>query len=68
MKRSLVIAALAVLSLGGCVAVPVYDGGSGYGYGYDTYYAPPAASISFGYFHGGGHRHGQRHRHRGHRH
>jgi hypothetical protein len=67
MKRSLIVAALAVLSLGGCVAVPVYDGGGpGYGYGY---YGPPAASISFGYtYHDGpGYGHRPRH-HRGHRH
>jgi hypothetical protein len=53
-----------VLALGGCVAVPVYDGGPGYGYGY---YGPPAATFNFGYtYHDGGHRYG--HRHRGHRH
>jgi hypothetical protein len=64
MKRSLIAAVLAMLALGGCVAVPVYDGGPGYGYGY---YGPPAATFNFGYtYHDGGHRHG--YRHRGHRH
>ena len=70
MKRTFLIAALAALGLGGCVAVPVNDG-----YGYDYYYAPyapPAATFSFGYFyhdsdrgHRGGHR---QHRHYRHRH
>jgi len=65
MKKSLLVAALALLGLGGCVAVPVYD--SGYGYGYD-YYGPPAATFSFGYFHSDVDR-GDRHRHyRGHAH
>jgi hypothetical protein len=72
MKKSLLVAALALLGLGGCVAVPAYDSGYGYGYGYD-YYGPPAATFSFGYVysdrdsghrhrhHGGhGHRHGHR--------
>ena len=65
MKRGLIALALAVLALGGCVAVPVYDGGPGYGY-----YGPPAATFNFGYsYHDGGHRYGHRHghRHRGHR-
>jgi hypothetical protein len=67
MKRSLLVAAVALLGLGGCVAVPVYDSGAGYGY---DYYAPPAATFSFGYFyHDRGDRRGHRHRHhRGHRH
>ncbi|MPZ44971.1 MAG: hypothetical protein GEV05_16530 [Betaproteobacteria bacterium] len=68
MKKSLLVAALALLGLGGCVAVPAYDSGPGYGY---DYYGPPAATFSFGYFHSDrGHRHGNRHRHghrRGHR-
>ena len=62
MKRSLIVAALAVLALGGCVAVPVYDGGAGYGY---NYYGPPAATFNFGYTYHDGPRYG--HRHRGHR-
>lgn len=72
MKRSVLVAALALLGLGGCVAVPVYDAGAGYGYD-SAYYGPPAATFSFGYFyHDGdrrhGHRHRHRHRHRHHRH
>jgi hypothetical protein len=63
MKRSLILAALALLTLGGCVAVPVYDGGYGYGPGYG-YYGPPAATFSFGYtYHDG-----PGYRHRGYRH
>jgi hypothetical protein len=66
MKKSLLVAVLALLGLGGCVAVPVYD--SGLGYGYD-YYGPPAATFSFGYsYRDGGYRHGPRHRHYRHRH
>ena len=68
MKRSLIVAALAVLSLGGCIAVPVYDGGPGYG---SSYYGPPAAAFSFGYTYHDGPRHGHRRHgghHRGHRH
>ena len=65
MKRSLIVAALAVLGLGGCVAVPVYDGGPGYGYSGPAYYGPPV-SFSFGYTYQDGP--GRGYRHRGHRH
>jgi hypothetical protein len=60
MRKSLLVAALGLLALGGCVAVPVYDGGfPAYGY-----YGAPAATFSFGYYHSdGGYRHGYRHRH-----
>jgi hypothetical protein len=65
MKKSLLIAALALLALGGCVAVPVYDSGPGYGY---DYYGPPAATFSFGYVYRDGDRwHGPRHRNYRHR-
>jgi hypothetical protein len=61
MKKTLLAAAVAIVSLGGCIAVPVSDG---YGYApgyYAPYYGAPAASFSFGYH---GHRHwGHRHRH-----
>jgi hypothetical protein len=69
MKKNLLVAALALVGLGGCVAVPVYDAGAGYGYGYD-YYGPPAATFSFGYtYRDGGYRQGHPHRHyRRHRH
>jgi hypothetical protein len=61
MRKSLLVAALGLLALGGCVAVPVYDAYPGYGY---DYYGAPAATFSFGYYHSdGGHRHGHRHRH-----
>lgn len=68
MLKKLVLGAAALLGLSGCVAVPVYDTRPGYG----VYYAPPAASVSFGYSHrdsyrqGHGHRqgHGPRHRQR----
>ena len=59
MKKAL-LAAVAVLALGGCVAVPVYDGG--YGYGYD-YYSAPRATFSFGYYDYDGPGYGHRHRH-----
>ncbi|MCC6532594.1 MAG: hypothetical protein IT531_08605 [Burkholderiales bacterium] len=55
MKKTLLLAAIAALALGGCVAVPVYDAGPAGGY----YYGPPA-TFSFGYTyrdHGHGHRH-----------
>ncbi len=56
MKKTLLAAAVAIVSLGGCIAVPVSDG---YGYGYAPgYYAPPAASFSFG-IHGRGHGYGR---------
>jgi len=68
MVKKLLLGAAALLGLSGCVAVPVYDTHPGYG----VYYAPPAASVSFGYYQrdsygpGRGHRHGHgpRHRHR----
>ena len=65
MKKVAMIAALAALALGGCVAVPVYESSPGYG----AYYGPPAATFSFGYYydgHGHGHRHGRGHGHRRH--
>jgi hypothetical protein len=46
MMKTLLAAAAAIVSLGGCVAVPVYEPAPAYGYGY---YAPPAATFSFGY-------------------
>ena len=52
---------VAAVSLGGCVAVPVYSGPAadpGYYYGPPaaTYYGPPAATFSFGYRNYGGYR------------
>ena len=49
------IAVLAAVMLAGCVAVPVYEPAPAYGY-----YAPPAATLSFGYSH-----YDRGHRHRG---
>ena len=69
--KSLFAVVGAVLGLAGCVAVPAYEPYPAYGPGY--YYAPPAASFSFGYSHHdhsygrrhyGGHRHGFRGRDR----
>ncbi|RPI42926.1 MAG: hypothetical protein EHM59_16660 [Betaproteobacteria bacterium] len=64
MIKKLMIATAATLALTGCVAVPVYDTGPAYGY----YYAPPAATFSFGYYRGygdgGRHRHGRGYGHR----
>jgi hypothetical protein len=54
MKTLLAVLA-AAMALAGCVAVPVYEPAPAYG----GYYAPPAASFSFGYSH---------HDHRGYRH
>jgi hypothetical protein len=49
----------AVISLSGCVAVPVAEPYPAYGPGY--YYGPPATfSFGYNYYGGGGHRH---HRH-----
>ena len=70
MKKTLIAAAAALIALSGCVAVPVYDGGYGYGgYGYD-YYSAPRATFSFGYYDYDGPRYGHRQRHfrGGHRH
>jgi hypothetical protein len=50
---------VAVVSLTGCVAVPVAEPVPAPGY---YYYAPPPA-VFFGFRHGGGHHH---HHHRGH--
>lgn len=72
MKKALLVAIVAVLSLGGCVAVPAYSTG-GYGYDYDYYYPAPAATFSFGFYDYDGPRFGHRQRHHrgprhGHRH
>ena len=62
MLKKLLAAVAVMLALSGCIAVPVYDTGPGYG----AYYGPPAASFSFGYtYHDHGyrpryHRHGYR--------
>jgi hypothetical protein len=67
MKR-LIGAAAAVFTLAGCVAVPVYSEPAYPAYAPGYYYAPPAASFSFGFHHfdRGGHRHhGHRHGPRG---
>jgi hypothetical protein len=70
MKGRLLVAALGLLGLSGCVAVPVYDAGAGYGYdSYGYYSAPPAATFSFGYYYfDDDRRDGRRHRHYRHRH
>ena len=64
MVKKMLLGAAALLGLSGCVAVPVYDTHPGYG----VYYAPPAASVSFGYYqrdsYGHGHRPGNGPRHR----
>jgi len=57
--KSLVVAAVAMFGLGGCVAVPV-------SYGPEAYYYPaPAVGVSvypgFGHYHGRGHGHGRHH-------
>src|SRR4026209_2525724 len=54
MKKTLLAAAVAIVALGGCIAVPVYDPAPGYGYAPGCY-APPAASFSFGYSNHHGH-------------
>ena len=46
--KSLIAVLVAAFGLAGCVAVPVYEPAPAYGYGY---YAPPAATFSFGYHH-----------------
>ncbi len=62
-KKLLLVLALSVLGLTGCVAVPY---GDGYGYAYAP--APVVApAVSFGYYGGyyrGGHRGYRGHRHR----
>ena len=61
--KSLIVAAVAVLGLGGCVVVPApYYGGA------DTYYYP-APAVGIGIYSAPGYRgHGHhRHHHRGHR-
>lgn len=45
--KTLIAVLAAVMALAGCVAVPVYEPAPAYGY----YYAPPAATFSFGYSH-----------------
>jgi hypothetical protein len=61
LKKSRVplVAAMALVGLGGCVVAPAYDAG---------YYAPPPPAVvvrpSVGYYYYGGHRH----HHGGHRH
>jgi hypothetical protein len=56
---------IAVVSLAGCVAVPVAEPVPAPGY---YHYAPPP-TVFFGFHHHGGYHHrGHRHHHRGHRH
>jgi hypothetical protein len=69
MKKGIMVALLAAVGLGGCVAVPYdagYGGGYGGGYGY---YGPPAVAypsvslgvgVSSGPRYYGGHRHYRR--------
>jgi hypothetical protein len=51
MMKTLLVAAVAVVSLAGCVAVPVYsEPAPAYGYyAPPVVYAPPVATFSFGY-------------------
>jgi len=62
--KGLIVAAVAAISLGGCVAVP-YDAGPYYGgpvyYGGPAYYPAPAVGF-YGFYSGGGY---YRHYHRG---
>lgn len=65
--RSLIVAALAVLTLGGCVAVPAsYPAGA-------NYYSAPTVGVgiysapAFHYRHYRPHRHHRHHGHHGHR-
>ncbi|HKA43028.1 MAG TPA: hypothetical protein VKF40_13655 [Burkholderiales bacterium] len=53
--KSWIAAALGIVFLAGCVAVPVYDAAPAPGY----YYGAPPVSFSFGYSYRGGY--GYRH-------
>ena len=56
--KSLIVAAVAVFGLGGCIAVPAP-------YGPEAYYYPAPAVVGvygYGYHHGHGRRHHHRHR------
>jgi hypothetical protein len=72
MVKKLILASAAMLALGGCVAVPVYESAPAGGY-YGSYYGAPAATFSFGYQHrsyDGGHSYhnrGHSHHNRGRR-
>ena len=58
--KSLIVAAVAVFGLGGCIAVPAPYGPEAY------YYPAPAVGVGiysgYGYHHGHGRRHHRRHR------
>ena len=61
--KSLIAVAVAAFGLAGCVAVPAYEPYQAYAPGY--YYAPPAATFSFGFSHyERSHRHHHRHGYR----
>jgi len=54
MMKTLLVAAAAVMSLGGCIAVPYAEPAPAYGYyGPPAVYAPPVA-LSFGFSSYGG--------------
>ncbi|HUR59457.1 MAG TPA: hypothetical protein VM029_17200 [Opitutaceae bacterium] len=63
--KGIVVAVLAAVGLGGCVAVPAYYPDAGYGGGYGYYGAPAYPSVSLGVGINSGPRYYGGHRHRG---